>query len=123
MTFKSFTTLDELFDLLVQRFWIQPPPKLTPEEREDWGKNKQHIIQMRVLNTFKSMVVDEDVLEKEDMYILDRMKQFVTTEPVKGFGAARVLLAQIERAVSVSSSILKTTRLIVSVSSAAAMTI
>ncbi|KAL1736865.1 hypothetical protein EV714DRAFT_242305 [Schizophyllum commune] len=98
MTFKSFTTLDELFDLLVQRFWIQPPPKLTPEEREDWGKNKQHIIQMRVLNTFKSMVVDEDVLEKEDMYILDRMKQFVTTEPVKGFGAARVLLAQIERA-------------------------
>ncbi|KAL1748359.1 hypothetical protein HDZ31DRAFT_29833 [Schizophyllum fasciatum] len=98
MTFKSFTTLDELFDLLVQRFRIQPPPKLTPEEREDWGKNKQHIIQMRVLNTFKSMVVDEDVLEKEDMYILDRMKQFITTDPVKGFAAARVLLVQIERA-------------------------
>lgn len=47
MTFKSFTTVDELFDLLVQRFWIQPPPKLTPPEREKWGKLKQHIIQSR----------------------------------------------------------------------------
>lgn len=47
MTFKSFTTLDELFELLVQRFWIQPPPNLTPPEREDWVKLKQHVIQMR----------------------------------------------------------------------------
>jgi son of sevenless-like protein len=47
MTFKSFTTVDDLFDLLVQRFWIQPPPKLTPAEREEWGKLKQHVIQIR----------------------------------------------------------------------------
>lgn len=47
MTYKSFTSLDELFDLLVQRFWIQPPPKLTPPEHEEWVKLKQHVIQMR----------------------------------------------------------------------------
>jgi son of sevenless-like protein len=47
MTYKSFTTLDELFDLLVQRFWIQPPPNLTPSELAEWKKLKQHIIQMR----------------------------------------------------------------------------
>ena len=47
MTYKSFTTLDELFDLLVARFRIQPPDNLTPAEREEWGRLKQHVIQMR----------------------------------------------------------------------------
>lgn len=47
MTFKSFMTLDELFDLLVQRFWIQPPDTLTPDELEDWKKKKQVMIRLR----------------------------------------------------------------------------
>lgn len=47
MTYKSFTTLDELFNLLVARFSIQPPENLTQMEREEWGKLKQHVIQMR----------------------------------------------------------------------------
>ncbi|TFK40718.1 ras guanine nucleotide exchange factor domain-containing protein [Crucibulum laeve] len=98
MTYKSFTTLDELFNLLVERFKIQPPATLTPFELEEWGKLKQHVIQMRVLNTLKSMVVDEDVLEKEDMYILDRMKEFISSDEVSRFAAAKQLLILIERA-------------------------
>lgn len=47
MTFKSFTTVEELFDILVERFRIQPPPELTSKELETWGKLKQHVIQMR----------------------------------------------------------------------------
>lgn len=47
MTYKSFTNLDELFNLLVQRFWIQPPPKLAQNEFDEWVKLKQHVIQMR----------------------------------------------------------------------------
>ena len=47
ITFKSFMTLDELFDLLVQRFWIQPPESLTPAELEDWTKQKQVMIRLR----------------------------------------------------------------------------
>ncbi|KAF7977036.1 hypothetical protein HWV62_4796 [Athelia sp. TMB] len=97
MTFKSFTTVDELFNLLVQRFWVQPPSGLKAKELEDWTKLKQHIIQMRVLNTFKSMVTDEVVLEKEDLYILDRIREFVTQEEVYQFAAAKVLLTLIER--------------------------
>jgi len=50
MTYKSFTTLDELFDLLVQRFWIKPPAQLTPSELEEWTKLKQHVIQLRLVN-------------------------------------------------------------------------
>lgn len=47
MTYKSFMTLDELFKLLVDRYWIQPPDSLTPTELEDWTKQKQHLIRMR----------------------------------------------------------------------------
>jgi son of sevenless len=45
------------------------------------------------------MVVDDDVLEKEDMYILDRMKEFISNEEVIKFAAAKQLMIFIERAV------------------------
>lgn len=54
-----------------------------------------------VINTFKSMVVDDDVLEKEDMYILNRMKEFISSEEVVKFAAAKQLLILIERAVRI----------------------
>jgi hypothetical protein len=54
----------------------------------------------RVLNTFKSMVGDADVLEREDMYILNRMKAFISNEEVNRFAAAKQLVTLIERAVS-----------------------
>lgn len=47
MTYKSFTTLDDLFNLLVKRFNISPPDDLTPKESEEWKKLKQYVIQMR----------------------------------------------------------------------------
>ncbi|KAF8073629.1 ras guanine nucleotide exchange factor domain-containing protein [Lyophyllum atratum] len=97
MTFKSFTTVNELFDLLVARFRIEAPPDLKPNEREEWGKLKQHPIQMRVLNTFKSMVQDEDVLDKEDLYILDRIKSFVSSAELAQVGAAKQLIIHIDR--------------------------
>src|ERR1700720_1934580 len=116
MTFKSFTAVDELFELLVARFNIQPPPNLTPGEYQDWVKLKQHVIQARcaksyrmficpslrsysVMNTFKSMIVDEDVLEKEDMYILDRMRDFISRDEVSTLPAAKQLMILIERSV------------------------
>ncbi|KAJ7717075.1 ras guanine nucleotide exchange factor domain-containing protein [Mycena maculata] len=107
MTFKSFTTVDDLFNLLVQRFWIRPPPKLTTTEREEWGKLKQHVIRIRVLNTFKSMVVDDDVLEKDDLFVLDRLKEFITADEVSKFPAAKQLLMLIERAQKGGDSMIK----------------
>lgn len=55
----------------------------------------------RVLNTFKSMITDEDILESQDMYILGRMRDFVTEEEVNQIAAAKQLLTLIERYVSV----------------------
>lgn len=45
------------------------------------------------------MVVDDDILEKEDMYILNRIKEFISGEEVNKFAAAKQLLIQIDRAV------------------------
>ena len=52
-----------------------------------------------VLNTFRTMVTDDDILEKEDMYILGRMKEFASNEEVVTYAAAKQLLILIERAV------------------------
>ncbi|GAW04872.1 cell division control protein [Lentinula edodes] len=75
MTFKSFTTLNDLFDLLVERCRIQPPSGLATLQLRQWTSRKRNIVQFRVINTFKSMLTDEDILEKDDLYILARMKE------------------------------------------------
>jgi hypothetical protein len=46
------------------------------------------------------MVSDEDFLEKEDMYILNRMKEFLQDDDVSKFVGAKQLLSLVERAVS-----------------------
>lgn len=98
MTYKSFTTTSELFDQLVARFWIQPPDGITPAELEEWKRLKQHVVRARVLNTFKSMIVDNDILEEEDAFIFERMKEFISNEEVQNFAAAKQLGIHIERA-------------------------
>ena len=100
MTYKSFTTTNELFDHLVARFWTQPPENLAPAELDEWKRLKQHVVRARVLNTFKSMIVDNDILEEEDSFIFERMKEFISNEDVQGFAAAKQLGIHIERAVS-----------------------
>ncbi|KIJ14919.1 hypothetical protein PAXINDRAFT_115260 [Paxillus involutus ATCC 200175] len=96
MTFKSFMTLGDLFDHLVNRFWIQPPPNLDSQELGEWKHYKQNIIRIRVINTMKSMVQDEDVLE-EDLGILDRMVEFASRDDVMSIAASKQLLAAIKR--------------------------
>lgn len=53
-----------------------------------------------VINTFKSMLTDEDILEKDDLYILQRMKDFVTSEDVAKVTGSKPLAALISRVVS-----------------------
>lgn len=98
MTFKSFTTVQDLFDLLVERFRIKPPPELMGKDLENWAKMKQHVIQARVLNIFKSLVVDDDYLDKEDLFILDQIKVFAGSDDTAHFAAAKQLVQHVERA-------------------------
>lgn len=54
LTYRSFTTAQELFEMLVDRFMIQPPPGLTPDEFQLWTDRKQKPIRFRVVNILKS---------------------------------------------------------------------
>ncbi|TDL15510.1 ras GEF [Rickenella mellea] len=107
MTYKSFTNLNELFDLLVARFNIQAPDGLKPDELEEWKKSKQTIVRVRVINTFKTMIADSDVLEKDDNYILERMKGFAFNPDVAQLNARKPLLSLIERAQAGGDSVVK----------------
>lgn len=98
MTFRSFTTLDDLLKLLIDRFWIQPPANLDTEDLADWRKFKQCVVRMRVINTLKSMIQDGDVLEKEELGILDYMEEFASQAHVFDIPAAKQLLNSIKRA-------------------------
>ncbi|KAG6832006.1 hypothetical protein H0H92_006042 [Tricholoma furcatifolium] len=107
MTFKSFTTVIELFDLLVARFRIEPPNDLKPNELEEWMKQKKQLVQIRVINTFVTMLKDDDILETEDFHIFDRMKAFVQSDEVSHIGGAKQVLVNIERAIHKNNNPLK----------------
>lgn len=54
LTYKSFTSARELFELLVKRFGIQPPEGLSQPDYEMWRDRKQKLIRFRVVNILKS---------------------------------------------------------------------
>ncbi|KAK3997334.1 ras guanine nucleotide exchange factor domain-containing protein [Cladorrhinum sp. PSN332] len=54
LTYRSFTTARELFELLVKRFNLQPPEGLTQAEFEMWQTGKQKLIRFRIVNILKN---------------------------------------------------------------------
>lgn len=54
LTYRSFTSARELFELLVKRFGIQPPEGLTQSDFDAWRDRKQKLIRFRVVNILKN---------------------------------------------------------------------
>lgn len=54
LTYRSFTTAQELFEQLVRRFSVQPPAGITEDEYKVWVDRKQKLIRLRVVNILKS---------------------------------------------------------------------
>jgi son of sevenless-like protein len=54
LTYRSFTSATELFEMLVKRWGIQPPYGLSQEDYQTWVDKKQKPIQFRVVNILKS---------------------------------------------------------------------
>ncbi|CAE6501866.1 unnamed protein product [Rhizoctonia solani] len=98
MTYKSFTTTKELFQLLVERFRIQPPDGLTPAELEDWTERKQKPARVRVVNVFRKMLLlyNSSIIDKEDSYILEHIKSFAQ-EIVRDVTPAEQLIMFVDR--------------------------
>ncbi|KAI1757732.1 ras GEF [Xylaria castorea] len=66
LTYRSFTTARELFELIVQRFNIQPPEGLHNTDYELWRDKKQKPIRFRVVNILRSWFENFWVEESTD---------------------------------------------------------
>ncbi|KAG6810911.1 hypothetical protein H0H92_009841 [Tricholoma furcatifolium] len=95
-TFRTFTTADKLFDLLVETYEMDPPKDLTPAESDGW---KKHLVttQTRVLEVFTLWLTDHRLLQ-DDAHIARRLTEFlrgIQSPPLAS--AARLLGRQIDR--------------------------
>lgn len=79
LTYRSFTTTEELLNLLFARFRISMPPGLSSIEQEIWVEKKQRPIQLRVFNVLKSWL-ESYLYEGADEKHLERIKRFAEEE-------------------------------------------
>lgn len=74
LTYRSFTTATELFEMLVQRFNIQPPFGLNSDDMQMWIDRKQKPIRFRVVNILKSWF-DHFWMEPNDEVHMDLLRR------------------------------------------------
>ncbi|EAS28314.3 cell division control protein Cdc25 [Coccidioides immitis RS] len=80
LTYRSFTTASELFEMLVLRFTLQPPSGLNVTELQSWTEQKQNPIRIRVVSILKSWL-ETYWMEPNDnanTLLLRRIHAFVT---------------------------------------------
>lgn len=77
-TYRSFTSATELFELLVQRFNLQPPFGLNSDEMQMWMDRKQKPIRFRVVNILKSWFEHfwMEPSDEANMKLLERVHAF-----------------------------------------------
>ncbi|KAJ9295200.1 hypothetical protein DTO271G3_6370 [Paecilomyces variotii] len=78
LTYRSFTSAPELFEMLVQRFTIQPPYGLSQDDMQMWVDRKQKPIRFRVVNILKSWFEHfwMEPNDEENMNLLRRVHAF-----------------------------------------------
>ncbi|KZV95025.1 ras GEF [Exidia glandulosa HHB12029] len=95
-TFKTFATADDVVDQLIKRFHLRPPEGLDDDQMRDWKEQKQTVVRIRVINTFKSMLGDEDVMSKDDVDALETIEDFAA-DAQRVSPPAKQLLSLVER--------------------------
>lgn len=100
LTYRSFTTASELFEMLVKRFSIQPPYGLAQEDYQTWVDKKQKPIRFRVVNILKSWF-DNYWMENNDQagnHLLSRVYSFakdsIATTGTPGSGPLMTVVEQ-----------------------------
>ncbi|KAG6917535.1 hypothetical protein DXG01_002170 [Tephrocybe rancida] len=88
-TFKSFMKVEKLYDLLLARFAIEPPPSLKPDELDLWKEQKKQVVQIRVINIFITMLKDNKILDREDSHILERIRSFALLGEASQFNISK----------------------------------
>ena len=100
LTYRSFTTATELFEMLVRRFSIQPPRGISEDDYKTWVDKKQKPIRFRVVNILKSWF-DHYWMENNDQAsnkLLRRVysfaKESVETTKTPGSGPLIAIIEQ-----------------------------
>ncbi|KAI0081157.1 ras GEF [Panus rudis PR-1116 ss-1] len=78
LTYKTFATPDEVFDLLLQRYYLNPPPDLTPSEYTEWKEKRLLPTQRKVLTVFIDWL-EHHRLVQDDPPVAQRMQGFLNT--------------------------------------------
>jgi son of sevenless-like protein len=94
LTYRSFCTTDEFFDMLVKRFMIQPPENISAEELEVWQEKKQTPVRLRVFNIMKTWL-ETYYIDGQDSHCLERMREFATTTMHENMAFAAVSLIKV----------------------------
>ncbi|CAG8502671.1 1002_t:CDS:10, partial [Dentiscutata heterogama] len=94
LTYRSFCTTEQFFDMLTKRFMIQPPDNLTPEQLEIWQEKKQTPVRLRVFNIMKSWL-ENYYIDDKDSYCLERIREFAQTTMHEHMAFAAVSLIKV----------------------------
>ncbi|KAK5129308.1 hypothetical protein LTR08_003612 [Meristemomyces frigidus] len=120
LTYKSFTTATELFEMLVKRWTIQPPYGLGGQDLQTWIDRKQKPIRFRVVNILKSwfdnywMEVNDDASQLLMQRVFTFAKDTVQSTSTPGAGPLMTAIEQRMRGQDASSK-----RLVLTLSSQA----
>ncbi|RKP06352.1 ras guanine nucleotide exchange factor domain-containing protein [Thamnocephalis sphaerospora] len=96
LTYRSFTTSDELMNLLFERFLVQPPSGLMAEELSIWRQRKQTPIQLRVFNIMEQWL-ESVYQEADDADVLVKLREFVASIMSAHLDSTLLLLKLIEK--------------------------
>ena len=104
LTFPSFMDANQLFELLLERFLIQPPEGLTSEEFAIWSEKKQRPIRLRVVNVLKTWLEtywfeddSEDMTNEARNQLFEQLSKFASQLKTQKFPGAVSLANIVEK--------------------------
>ena len=109
LTYRSFTTAPELFEMLVKRWVIQPPPGINSHDYQLWVDKKQKPIRFRVVNILKSwfdnywMEVNDDASQQLMQRVYAFARDTVQSTSTPGAGPLMTAIEQRMRGQDASS--------------------
>lgn len=101
VTFRTFATATEVFDLLISQYELDVPPNLSEDQFEQWKREKLRPTQKRVL-TVLTMWLEEYDLLNQDAEVAPKLQDFlglVISPPALAL-TAKHMLKSLERLVS-----------------------
>ena len=110
LTYRSFTTASELFEMLVKRFSLQPPRGINQDDYRTWVDKKQKPIRFRVVNILKSwfdtfwMEGNDDTSNELLRRVYSFAKDSVATSSTPGSGPLMTVVEQRLRGLDSTSS-------------------